>query len=76
MTALEHERRIELFAEWGHRWFDISRWQAHNGNPAPYTRADEVMSSCKHPWNPSAKLWPLPTNELLLNPMLIQNAGY
>src|SRR5260221_4052313 len=24
-TALQYERRIELFAEWGHRWFDLNR---------------------------------------------------
>jgi len=75
MAALEHERRIELFAEWGHRWFDLNRWPAQS--PAQYTtRADEVMSSCKHPWNLTAKLWPIPADQLVLNPMLIQNAGY
>jgi hypothetical protein len=74
MAALEHERRIELFAEWGHRWFDLNRWPAQT---AQYTtRADEVMSSCKHPWNVTAKLWPLPADQLVLNPLLIQNAGY
>jgi hypothetical protein len=77
MTSLEHERRIELFAEWGHRWFDLKRWPSQSGSPTQYTtRADEVMSSCKHPWSVTAKLWPIPADELLLNPMLIQNNGY
>jgi len=77
MAALEHERRIELFAEWGHRWFDLNRWQPQNSSsPSFTTRADEVMSCCKHPWKPTAKLWPIPANELQLNPALIQNTGY
>ncbi len=24
-TAVEHERQVELFTEWGHRWFDLKR---------------------------------------------------
>ncbi len=28
MAAIEQERRIEFFAEWGHRWFDLKRWPA------------------------------------------------
>lgn len=78
MIALENERRIELFAEWGHRWFDLKRWPARNGALGPdATRADEVMSACKPlTWNSTARLWPIPANELKLNVSLVQNDGY
>jgi hypothetical protein len=26
MVAIEQERRVELFTEWGHRWLDLKRW--------------------------------------------------
>lgn len=76
MTALENERRVELFAEWGHRWFDLTRWPARNSSDPNKTRADEVMGSCKQTWKASARLWPIPADQLNLNASLQQNNGY
>lgn len=77
LAAVEQERRIELFAEWGHRWFDLKRWPAHITNTSNKTRLDEVMSELRQTvWKSSAALWPIPSIELTRNPFLIQNPGY
>lgn len=65
--AMQQERRIELFAEWAHRWFDLKRWNL----------CDEVLGPMKSPgWQSSDTLYPIPLQEMQLNPLLTQNAGY
>lgn len=67
LSAIEQERRIELFAEWGHRWYDLKRGG----------RADAIMGLLKpNTWQPTDKLWPIPVSELNSNPNLTQNPGY
>lgn len=67
LNAIEHERQIELFAEWGHRWFDLKRTG----------RANTVLGSLKpSTWQATDTLWPIPNSQILLNPSLNQNAGY
>lgn len=67
LLAIERERRIELFAEWGHRWYDLKRTG----------RADVLLSVLKPgTWQSTDKLWPIPASELNANPQLIQNPGY
>jgi len=66
LAAIQQEKRIELFAEWGHRWFDLKRWN----------EADSVIASIKSTWNSNAILYPIPQAEINLNPSLIQNPGY
>jgi|SRR5690554_6817065 len=67
LEAVLQERRIELLAEHGHRWFDLNR---HN-------RADAVLAPIKPAWRPTNKLLPIPETELLMNPNLNpQNNGY
>jgi hypothetical protein len=66
MKAIEHERRIELFSEFGHRFFDLKRWN----------QLDNVLS-IKTGWNTTDSLWPLPLSEMNGNPLLTpQNPGY
>lgn len=66
-SAIEQERRIELFAEWGHRWFDLKRTG----------RAEAVLAPLKgSTWNANDLLWPIPTTQLNLNSSLVQNPGY
>lgn len=66
LKAVAQERRIELFAEWGHRWFDLIRTR----------QADAVLAPLKPTWKPTAVLWPLPQYELNVNTALKQNDGY
>jgi len=66
LSLLQKERRIELFTEGGHRFFDLKRWQM----------IDLVMQPIKPLWRPIAALFPIPQSEILLNPSLSQNPGY
>ena len=74
MSAVEQERRVEFFTEWGHRWFDLKRWPGIN-NPN-VTRADEVLGAIKPDWQLTDQWYPVPRSELQLNTFLVQNPGY
>lgn len=75
MLRVEQERRVELFTEWGHRWFDLKRWKSVSGD-ATKTRADDVLPLTKPSWKPSAILMPIPSDARKTNPKLSQNFGY
>ncbi|MCK7554088.1 RagB/SusD family nutrient uptake outer membrane protein [Chitinophaga sedimenti] len=66
--AIAQERRVELFAEWGHRWLDLKRTN----------KASEVLSqlSYKQPWSQHQLLYPVPPEERLWANQLSQNEGY
>lgn len=72
LSAIIHERRIELFSEFGHRWLDLKRTGM----------VDMVMTSITplkangNPWRSYQQLYPIPINEIRKNPNLIQNPGY
>lgn len=67
LAAIEQERRIELFAEWGHRWNDLKRTG----------RINTVLGALKpDTWQAKDTLWPIPQNEINLNHSLTQNPGY
>jgi len=67
LNAVLQERKYELFTEFGHRFEDLK----HSG------MLDQQMSLIKPAWKNHYKWWPLPENELLLNPNLYpQNDGY
>lgn len=75
MVLVEKERRVELFAEWGHRWFDLKRWKSTTG-VAGKTRADDVLPATKTAWKSTAVLFPIPTSALRTNKNLVPNPGY
>lgn len=67
LKEIQLQRQLELFTEWGHRWFDLKRTG----------KANEVLPVIKPSWASTDQLFPLPQNELLLNPNLLpQNPGY
>lgn len=66
LLAVEKERRIELFAEWGHRWFDLKRTK----------RVNDILNVVKSKWQNTDVLYPIPATELNLNPRIIPNDGY
>lgn len=66
LDAIARERRVELFAEGGHRWFDLKR----------LGKATEILATLKADWQPTDVLLPIPESERLLNPNLTQNNGY
>jgi hypothetical protein len=63
--TIQKERRLEFFAEWGHRWFDLRRTG----------KANDVLKY-KPGWQPADTLWPIPVSEILKNLSLTQNPGY
>lgn len=67
LSAIEHERQVELFTEWGHRWLDLKRTN----------RADAVLGPVKGTnWQSTDTLFPIPQIEIQNNPKLTQNLGY
>lgn len=72
LAAIQNERQVELFTEWGHRWLDLKR--ANN--------IDAVMSiitpqkSNGAAWQSYQQLYPLPSSDIESAPNLTQNAGY
>lgn len=67
LLAIEQERRVEFFLEWGHRWLDLKRTG----------RSDDVLQELKAPeWQASDTLWPIPLSQIEANPYLTQNPGY
>ncbi len=67
LKAIMHERQVELFAEWGHRFFDLKRTGSLN----------QVIGSYKPDWRTdTSSLFPIPRQELVLDPNLKQNPGY
>ncbi|MGV8946486.1 MAG: RagB/SusD family nutrient uptake outer membrane protein [Lutibacter sp.] len=67
LEAILRERRLELFTEFGHRFFDLKR----------FNKIQPVLSVIKPGWDPNDVLFPIPEVELNLNPNLQpQNLGY
>lgn len=67
LEAIEQERRVELFTEMGHRFFDLKRTG----------KATSVLGLNKPSWQSTDVLLPVPESELLVNPNLEpQNEGY
>ncbi|MBS1736705.1 MAG: RagB/SusD family nutrient uptake outer membrane protein, partial [Bacteroidetes bacterium] len=64
--AVAKERRIELFSEWGHRWFDLRRTG----------KSIEVLSPLKPAITSTDLFYPIPLSAIKTNPNLIQNDGY
>jgi starch-binding outer membrane protein, SusD/RagB family len=73
LKTILKERQVELFAEWGHRWFDLKRTRM----------VDDVMKGITPlkasgaPWQSYQQLYPLPlVSDLQKAPNLEQNEGY
>jgi hypothetical protein len=61
------QKKLEFFSEWGHRWFDLKRWNLLN----------EVMKNVKpNSWQAYMQWYPIPVGDILYNPNLVQNEGY
>ncbi len=66
LNAVMHERQVELFCEWGHRWFDLRRTGT----------AVTVLSAERTGFQAHDTLYPLPQSQLQLDQLLKQNPGY
>jgi hypothetical protein len=70
LSAIAHERQVELFTEFGDRWFDLKRTGALD------TLMPLVESHKGGIWNSYDSLFPIPASEIQVNPNLTQNPGY
>jgi hypothetical protein len=66
LTAVMHERQVELFTEWGNRWFDLNR----SGT------ATTVLNAEKGGFQSYMALYPVPFPQIQVNTLLGQNPGY
>ena len=70
LAAIQRERQVELFTEWGHRWLDIKRTN----------KVDEIMTAVAPlkatTWNTNWQWYPIPSYEIAQNSNLGQNQGY
>lgn len=67
LEEILQERRLELFTEYGHRFFDLKR----------FGKINAMLASVKPGWNAEDADFPVPQTELDLNPNLLpQNSGY
>ena len=66
LLAVEQERNVELFTEWGHRWFDLRRTG----------RALTVLATAKPNLTATGLWYPIPQSARNSNPNLTQNDGY
>lgn len=72
LDAILHERRVELFSEWGHRWLDLKRTGL----------VDTIMSMVTplktdgDQWESFQQLYPIPYSDIESGPNLKQNPGY
>jgi hypothetical protein len=66
LTALLHERWVELFTETADRWFNLKRTD----------KATEVLSLIKPQWKAFQQLYPIPAQSMNANPNLKDNDGY
>ena len=70
LAAILQERRVELFMENGHRWFDLRR----TGN---LDALMNVLTPLKGgTWSSYKAWWPIPLTDIQNNPHLVQTPGF
>jgi hypothetical protein len=70
LAAILHERQVELFSEWGHRWLDLKRTGKVNAVMSVVTPQKGGT------WSPDWALYPVPLSDIQIDPNLKQNPGY
>ena len=70
LEAILHERQVEFFTEWGHRWLDLKRMGKINDVMG------SVTSEKGGKWNANWAYWPIPQSDLIKDHNLVQNSGY
>lgn len=71
LAAIMHERQVELFTEWGHRWLDLKRSGTINTVMTPVCNTVKGGN-----WSSNWQYFPIPLASLQTDPNLIQNSGY
>ncbi|MBT2563117.1 RagB/SusD family nutrient uptake outer membrane protein [Pedobacter sp. ISL-68] len=71
LAAIQHERQVEFFTEFGHRWFDLKRTKTVNAVMTVVTPKKGGVS-----WDPNQALYPIPLAQIQAAPQLQPNPGY
>jgi hypothetical protein len=69
LSLIYHERQVELFTEWGHRWLDLKRTE----------QTENVLKPVKGAaWQSTDQLFPIPKSQMDNSPAFKgkQNPGY
>jgi hypothetical protein len=71
IAAVAHERQVELFTEWGDRWFDLKR-------TGKIENIMNIVTPLKGggAWSSYKALYPIPLSEIKATSKLVQNPGY
>jgi hypothetical protein len=72
LDAILHERKVELFTELGHRWFDLKR----TGHVDAVMSIEAPKKINGMGWKSYQQLYPLPLTDLQRDQNLVQNPGY
>jgi hypothetical protein len=70
LSAIMKERQVELFTECANRFFDLKRTGTIG------TVMSSVAPQKGGAWSSFKQLWPIPPNDVILNPNLTPNPGY
>ncbi|NLR81431.1 RagB/SusD family nutrient uptake outer membrane protein [Chitinophaga eiseniae] len=70
LSEIYHQRQLELFTEWGHRWLDMKRLQTVDSIMAIVTPIKGGT------WSSNWQLYPIPPLDILADGNIIQNPGY
>lgn len=70
LSAILQERRVELFSEWGNRWFDLKR--TGNENAVMTTACTQKGGT----WQSYQQFYPIPYIDIQRDQNLTQNIGY
>ena len=70
LNAIYHERQVELFTEWGHRWLDMKR------NGTVTSVMNEITPLKGGSWSDYKQWYPIPLHEIQYDLNLVQNSGY
>lgn len=72
LDKILHERQVELFTEFGHRWLDLKR----TGTVDAVMGVVTPQKSGGGAWQSYQQLYPIPYKEVQANPNLKQNSGF
>jgi hypothetical protein len=75
-SAILHERQVELFTEWGHRWFDLNRTGAVSTVMGSPGNVYQYKNGGMGVWNANWELYPVPQADRTVDKNLTQNPGY